>query len=297
MRRWPGAGWETFANAHLEAERVVITDRTWTDPTSSASHLLFGDPVRSVAALVGELASGTPTVDPAWAAAFAQASAVAASALDDLVGGSDDLTEGRCARVLVEALPDGSGLMIGNTLPIRTIDAFGGRRDVDVAVFSQRGANGIDGLVAGSCGSARALERPFTLYIGDVSLLHDLSSLILARDMPRPFVVVVVQNRGGRIFEQLPLGTAPAGADPHLEALFKGTLAHACTPHAIEFSHAAALYGHRFARATTVTELRQALGDAYQKNGCTIIEAVVPDSGAVAEYRALWRAVDAQLAR
>lgn len=217
--------------------------------------------------------------------------------IEEVSSPSGPLTEGRAARAVMDLIPDGSGLMLANSLPLRTSELFARRRNIGLDVFCQRGANGIDGLVAGSCGTAKSMKKAFTLFIGDVSLLHDLTSLQLARDVEHPFVVVVVQNGGGRIFEQLPLGAGPKADDPPLADLYKRTLSHVSTEHGIEFSHAAALFGFEYARVTTDADLRSALEKAYATPRASLVEIVVPPNGAVDEYRHVWREVDKRLPR
>ena len=63
------------------------------------------------------------------------------------------------------------------------------------------------GVEAGAAGAASVLERPVTLLLGDLAFLHDLGGLATLRARRHPFVIVVVQNQGGRIFEELPIGT------------------------------------------------------------------------------------------
>jgi 2-succinyl-5-enolpyruvyl-6-hydroxy-3-cyclohexene-1-carboxylate synthase len=77
-----------------------------------------------------------------------------------------------------------------------------------------------------------------------------------------------VQNRGGRIFEELPLfgSTTP-------EETFETYFA---TEQSIDFEKAAAAFGIRFHLAESSADLRQALQNGLAQNGCTIIEARVP---------------------
>src|SRR5690606_28273593 len=107
------------------------------------------------------------------------------------------------------------------------------------------------------------------LLIGDLSLLHDLGGLASARLVRAPLAVVVVQNGGGRIFEQLPVANAAPWAMPHFT-----------TPHEVDLAHAAALFGLPFARAENRRELRAALSHALDHSGLSLIEAVVPPHGA-----------------
>lgn len=286
-------GFEQFCYAYCDVPRVVFADRAWTDPASTSTHFVVGD----IASAVRAVANEVPVREKAsaWSERFAEASRTTRAVVDDLLSSSDGLTEGKCARAVIDALPGDSGLMLANSLPLRTAEAFGQRRDVDVKVFCQRGANGIDGLLAGSVGSAIAMKRPFTLFIGDVSLLHDLTSLALAKNLSTPFVIVVVNNQGGRIFEQLPLGGGPANNDDELRKLFESTLHAVCTPHSFEFSHAAAMFGIGYSRVKNEVDLRAALTSAYGRRCASVIEVTVPPHGAVDEYRRLWRGVEARL--
>ena len=60
-------------------------------------------------------------------------------------------------------------LVVGNSLPVREVDAVLPASPRRLTVASQRGANGIDGLVAGAAGAAVAANRPTLLLVGDVS--------------------------------------------------------------------------------------------------------------------------------
>lgn len=52
---------------------------------------------------------------------------------------------------------------------------------VGVPVGSNRGANGIDGVLSTAAGFAAGLKRGVTLTVGDVSFLHDINGLNLLR--------------------------------------------------------------------------------------------------------------------
>ena len=213
-------GWERYAAEHQGVTRVVVSPQAWHDPDGTATDLLLGDLGRSLDALVAALDADTAPTE--WSGLWVEVDRMVWAAVDaELASGDDELSEGGAVRTVVERVPAGSLLMVGNSLPIREVDTFCPSGTADVGVLSQRGANGIDGLVAGAAGSAAgaADDRPVTLLLGDISLLHDLGGLALGRGLDVPLVVVVLQNYGGRIFEQLPLATAaglPAGAMEHV---------------------------------------------------------------------------------
>lgn len=280
------SAWEPYVAQHAQTNHVVIARHGWNDPASRASTLLVGDVGEIARALAAELSTGNP--DPsAWAKKFASANKLAWHSVEAELAAQRGLTEGEVARTLVANLPAESTLVIGNSLPLRALDTFAGHGAVRARVISQRGVNGIDGFLAGAAGSATALPGAMTLLIGDVTFLHDLTSLFLLRRGGDPFVVVVVQNYGGRIFEQLPLATLPG--------LEKGVLEHVTTPHALDFSHAARLFGHAYERVDSRAALKDALAAAYGRGGSTLVEAIVPPHDGAEQNRRVWRSVDAKL--
>ncbi len=116
------------------------------------------------------------------------------------------LPEPAVVAALLSVLPQGAQLCLGNSLPIRLaawVAPVASPRDVTVHV--QRGASGIDGLIAGCAGVSIGSGRPTVLLAGDVSVAHDISSLAIARGVSTPLCICLLDNAGGRIFEHLPL--------------------------------------------------------------------------------------------
>ncbi len=185
--------------------------------------------------------------------------------------------------MVAASIPEGAILAVGNSLPVRELDLFCPGQVGDFLVVSQRGVSGIDGLVSGAAGAADAAARPTVLYLGDVSFLHDLGGLMSARDLAAPLAVVVANNDGGRIFDQLPVARA---------GLSEAGLRRFTTPHGLQFAHAAALYGHGYARAEDASGLGAAIASALATRGTTVIEAVVPPDAAAREMAALSTGTD-----
>ena len=104
--------------------------------------------------------------------------------------------------------------MVGNSLPIRVIDEVA-TSAAELVVLTQRGAAGIDGLIAGAAGAAWATGRATTVVLGDVSFAHDVGSLAVVGDLP--LTIVVVDNQGGHIFDDLPLAAAGVPAATYAE--------------------------------------------------------------------------------
>lgn len=273
------AAWASLVSS-LGAPRVVLTDDRRADPEGNAAVVLEGDLAPTLAALTHRLEplrARAPFVER-WRSLDR---AVAALAREH--AGGDALTEASTARAVVGALSRVEGrLVLGNSLPVRDVDAWCSPTAEPVEVVSQRGASGIDGLVAQAVGVA-ALGRPTALLLGDVSFLHDAGSLALTGRAPLPLAVVVVDNGGGRIFERLPVaGRVP---EPSFERLF-------VTARPLDREALARAYGVAFARPTSASELERTLAAALASEAPTLIEVKVSPHDGAERARRLERAVD-----
>ncbi len=210
----------------------------------------------------------------AWRAADRRARAALERAIDEAseLRGAPAMGEHAAARSVVDALPDGALLLLGNSLPVRVADAACPAAARRIDVLCQRGACGIDGLIAGAAGSASAAGRPTAVLLGDVSFAHDLGGLAAARAAGAPLAIVVIDNGGGRIFEQLPVASAPGGAEA-LERYF-------LTPPGVDVAAAAATFGLPHRRALDPAALAAAVRAALSADGATIIHAPVAPHGA-----------------
>lgn len=200
---------------------------------------------------------------------------------------SDALSGAQIANQVVTAAPEGSILVIGNSTPVRDLDAFCPASAKALQVIHQRGASGIDGLLSGAAGARSVTMAPVTLLLGDLSLLHDLGGLAVLRRAQGPLVVVVVQNGGGRIFEQLPIAASVEA--PLLERGFT-------TPEEVHFEQAAAAFGVRYLRAENASQLSRALQAGWSGQGALLIEAVVPPGEGARRMAKLWADVRREIA-
>ncbi|WP_437759281.1 2-succinyl-5-enolpyruvyl-6-hydroxy-3-cyclohexene-1-carboxylic-acid synthase [Sorangium sp. So ce1389] len=286
------AGYATYIAEHASCRRFVVSPHGWNDPTNAAAALVMAEPADVCEALAGRLAGAARDLGRArreWAGSFARAGETAA-ALSARACAGDELTEGAVARMVAGACPEGSLLAIGNSMPVRDLDTYCAPSARALRVLHQRGASGIDGLVSAAAGARAAAAGPVTLLLGDLSLLHDLTGLLLAAkaaaDGEAPLVVVVVQNDGGRIFEHLPIARTGAGL---LERAFT-------MPQHLEFAPAAAMFGLAYERAGTAEGLARALAAAHERPFATLIEAVVPPHDGAARVARLWSDVRREVA-
>jgi len=116
---------------------------------------------------------------------------------------TEPTSEPALVRRLSERLPPEARLYLGNSLPIREWDLFAATAANRRSVFANRGANGIDGQVSTFLGLLDDTVENWAL-LGDLTLLYDLNApWVLPQLGNRRFRLVVINNRGGRIFERL----------------------------------------------------------------------------------------------
>ncbi|MFB7250193.1 2-succinyl-5-enolpyruvyl-6-hydroxy-3-cyclohexene-1-carboxylic-acid synthase [Microbacterium sp. NPDC056234] len=145
-------------------------------------------------------------------------------------------------------------LLFGSSRLVRVADAvLAGKK---VPVHANRGLAGIDGTIATAMGVAiasQAAGAPGTtrVLLGDLTLLHDVGSLLLPPDEVEPRLQVIVGNDGGgTIFDSLEVASEAPDAD--LDRAFY-------TPHMVALEHLARAYGWEYQRVTTRSALDQAL--------------------------------------
>ena len=193
--------------------------------------------------------------------AWMRADAAVARALADVVdarGGSRGarVTEPAIARVaLREAHRANATVMLSSSMPVRDADMHADREATPWCI-ANRGASGIDGIVATAAGACRARRKPVLLLIGDVAALHDLASWSLLRDLPSPMCVVVVNNDGGGIFRFLPIAEHAAIYSPWFDS-----------PHGLAFEGAARMFSLGYELAAADLELAGAIRRSLQAEG------------------------------
>jgi 2-succinyl-5-enolpyruvyl-6-hydroxy-3-cyclohexene-1-carboxylate synthase len=183
------------------------------------------------------------------------------AALDARLGTMTELFEGKAAWLLARQLPPGTPLFIASSMPVRDVEYFWPAGDGGIRPFFNRGANGIDGTLATALGVAHG-QAPAALLTGDLALLHDAGSFLIRPKLRGSLTVVLINNRGGGIFEHLPV----AQFDPPFEEFFampqEADFAKLCAAHGAEhvpvrdWAHFAALVAAPPAAGLRVLELR-----------------------------------------
>jgi 2-succinyl-5-enolpyruvyl-6-hydroxy-3-cyclohexene-1-carboxylate synthase len=261
-----------IATAWLEPsiEQVLVDpDAAWLDPARAAAERLAVDAEALLCAVADALGPAAPS---SWLADWQHAESRARDAIDRVLDSADEAFEGRVARDVAAALPDGATLVVASSLPVRALEWCMVPRS-GVRFIANRGANGIDGFVSTVVGVAQATAPATTVGLcGDLCFLHDVNGLLGASG---PATLVVLDNDGGGIFSYLP----PAEL-PEFEQLF-------ATPHGLDLVEVARAHGAAAERIDDVGKL----GDAIASDDLRVLVVPIDRSHSVAHHRALWDAV------
>ncbi|ESA32119.1 2-succinyl-5-enolpyruvyl-6-hydroxy-3-cyclohexene-1-carboxylate synthase [Leptolyngbya sp. Heron Island J] len=165
--------------------------------------------------------------------------------------------EGKISWVLSQYLPQGTSVIIANSMPIRDMESFWQPNDRHIQPYFSRGANGIDGTLSTAMGITHHSQNSL-LLTGDLAFLHDTNGLLNYPSLKGSLTVIVINNEGGGIFEMLPM----SNFNPPFEKYF-------AMPQSVNISKLCAAYGIRHNLIQTWEQLIKQLKDLQfnrQKN-------------------------------
>jgi 2-succinyl-5-enolpyruvyl-6-hydroxy-3-cyclohexene-1-carboxylate synthase len=267
------------------ADRLLIIDpdALVADPDRRATLTIEDDPADVVAVLRAGRSS-LPATRPQWSGEWHAADRKVREAVDTLLDSWDEPFEGRIARDVAAAIPDGGVLFAGSSMPVRDLDTFMSPR-AGLRVLANRGASGIDGLVSTTFGIAE-VSGPTYALLGDLSVLHDASGLLWGARRGPGAVLVVIDNNGGGIFSLLPQASL---ARDEFELLFG-------TPHGLDLEAIARAAGAGVRTVDSAGVLVPAMREAATSGGVQIVRVRVNRVRAVELRGEVSRAVSAALA-
>ena len=166
---------------------------------------------------------------------------------------SGQLSYSRLVAAIISELDQFANVHLANSLTVRAFDRFrvNGTFSRSSSLSFNRGASGIDGTLATGMGVAYDGE-PSLIVCGDHAFLYDLSLLPDLHDSGIQATVVIVDNKGGRIFEHLPIAQNDA-----LETFF------IATPNVVLASVISA-FGFSCEEVDTVSALSEVLRSPYE---------------------------------
>ncbi len=252
--------------ARSDAEHIVVDHGGWNEPTLHASMFVHADPT-PFAGLIADANDIAPVTDPEWLGAWLTADRRADEAMRDELTAIDEPFEGAAFAELEGALPPSSILWAGSSMPVRDLDVFLPAGDSAVRCLANRGTNGIDGVVSSALGAAAAQpSTPVLLVLGDVSFLHDVNALAVARVPDVSLTILLVDNDGGGIFSFLPQATAECpevGLPDHFERLLG-------TPHGTDLAAVARALGADVSDVRTGA-IGPAVAASFERSGIKVL--------------------------
>ncbi|PPA71754.1 2-succinyl-5-enolpyruvyl-6-hydroxy-3-cyclohexene-1-carboxylic-acid synthase [Jeotgalibacillus proteolyticus] len=265
-----------FLSPLTEASHWLIDQGTdWRDPLSSVTDYIDSEEVSFVEGLLPFLKEKE---NQDWTESWKRVNQAAIEQIAQHI--QEEKDEGAVVGQLLQALPENSHVVVGNSMPIRDVDTFLTRSASPLTVWANRGANGIDGVVSTALGIAVETKDPVYLLIGDLSMFHDMNGLLVSKQYPVNLHIIVINNNGGGIFSFLPQAQEPK----HFETLFG-------TPPALDFTHAAKLYSLDYQKIESVEGVTAGIQSLHDQQGVTMTEILTNREENVRVHRELWKKV------
>ncbi|MGQ4667666.1 2-succinyl-5-enolpyruvyl-6-hydroxy-3-cyclohexene-1-carboxylic-acid synthase [Metabacillus halosaccharovorans] len=237
---------------------IVDPSEEYRDPTLNAAHMIVCNHTKfceDLSEILEECVSNQFYND------WILSNTIYQDMIEHELGQINDLFEGKIVRELQHALPDGSCLVVGSSMPIRDVDTFFRNTDKEIRVLANRGANGIDGVVSTALGISAVSIEPAFLLIGDLSFFHDFNGLLAAKMNNLDLTIILVNNDGGGIFSFLP----QSKEEKHFETLYG-------TPIGIDFSKVVDMYQGEYEKINSWDELHTYFRDKWSNRGLKVIE-------------------------
>ncbi|MBI4897519.1 MAG: 2-succinyl-5-enolpyruvyl-6-hydroxy-3-cyclohexene-1-carboxylic-acid synthase [Actinobacteria bacterium] len=234
--------------ASLDCPQVAIDPRgVWHEATRVATELVQCDP--NVFVRAGLDRSSRATSD-SWSEAWRALESAAQDSIDSALATERFPFEPAVYRSVLSGLRGGATIWVSSSMPVRDVEAYVSPARDDVRFLSNRGANGIDGVLSSALGAKAPWGCDHVILLtGDLALLYDINALAVAARHEIPITIVCVDNDGGGIFSFLPIAkhpghfedkiAAPSGVD--LESVVKAFGAEYSAPENVEQLQSAAM--------------------------------------------------------
>ncbi len=176
-----------------------------------------------------------------------------------------DWNEAAVCQSSLERMTGRIALMPGNSLSIRMLDSYSTKTRASIDVYANRGASGIDGLIASACGLASGAYDQIIAVIGDTSFLHDLNSLALLKALAVPVKILVLNNNGGQIFSCL-----PSAKQDGFEQLFS-------MPHGYSFNRVCEQFNVAYGLASSRAQFDTVVEGWLNQKHSAVLECQLPE--------------------
>ena len=122
--------------------------------------------------------------------------------LDTKLFRNGEITEPALARLIPRLIPNSIPVMIASSSPIRDWLRYSGQGAFSRRCFGFRGSSGIDGTLSMGMGLSIIMGK-MILVTGDLAMLHDTNGWLFSQDRNIHLIVIMIDNGGGGIFNQL----------------------------------------------------------------------------------------------
>ena len=267
----------------------VTDDDVWSDESHQINRVYHVNSSDFSSGIIEALKSERPNNE--WFDKFSKSEKTTWNTIDHEVE-TGAYFDGAVVYDVVDLIPHESTLFVGNSLPVRHLDQFGKPQDKRIYTYANRGASGIDGNISTALGAGSARhDKPLVGIFGDITFYHDMNGLLAVHRCGVPITIVLINNDGGGIFNRLPI----KDYEPEFTEYF-------ITPHGLDFSHTAKLYGldyiqidAREGQREARTAFREAFSEVVGSAKSTIIEVRTDGKFDDARRREIISAVHRQL--
>ena len=201
----------------------------------------------------------------AWCGALQDAEAIEEKRIDAQLEKFSSFTEWHFHRAWAKKIGEGANLFLGNSMPIRDFNSVFPRVTRRLQIMANRGLSGIDGLLATAAGVAFGGAGETHCVIGDLSALHDISSLSLLRSLQNEInlTIWVMNNGGGEIFRIVPTVKS------------EGKLEWFTTPQEYDLASLAKAFQIPFSRIRSESDLNELGENSFATKGVRLLEVLV----------------------
>ncbi len=221
--------------SNSRCEKLLVNQfGEWKNPKDKSTAVVAADPEKFCKDLFSQCKQNKNKRSE-WTNDFLTIEKSASKIKTKLFGQAQFPNETRIVYEVINSIPDGSNLMVSNSLPIRDLDLVVPMMKKNIIVFHNRGASGIDGITSTALGIAQSSMQRTYLLTGDLAFYYDLNSLQTAKKYNIPLTIILINNNGGRIFEVLPISNYKNIFEEYFTA-----------PHNLDFSKLVRAFGGNY---------------------------------------------------
>ena len=179
--------------------KILISPGTdWSDPSHDVTEVYRGSPANIFSLPNKQIRSHSE-----WLSAWLGADLTAREVIhENIIANESEIS---AISAICSGTPNGTPLVLSNSMVIRDAELAILNTGNSFRTVTNRGANGIDGVVSTSIGVAEANKGNTVCILGDIAAVHDIGGFLAAFRLQTELTIVVLDNGGGGIFSFLPV--------------------------------------------------------------------------------------------